>query len=211
MKINSISIIIVLAILSSCGKTFDTEQSVYKWLDDKENGLYKSKDHSGIRFDLKVLPNEFMIYQEVEGEAYTSSTIDSLKMTKKDELFCLLLIDIDKKQLDNPLFKGVSKYKDYKQRIYELNFNFNEYFSLIIGGNKISPKIWNFEDLYTLGNKRKVIIGFSEEEMNDLLLDNSSLRFVFEDEIFNTGTNYFKFKTKAIKDLPEVNFWRFSK
>jgi hypothetical protein len=209
VKIRYTILIFILGFTSSCSNEFNSESDLYQWLGDKENGVLKERTHEEIKYSLKILPNDLTIYNDLEGEEYRPSKIDSIRETKKDELACLLLIDIKKGTQDNPLFTGITEYKDYKERIQDLNFHFSDFFHAQIGDQVITPKIWVFEDLYTLGNKRKVMIVFSERDLDKSISESMDIDFVFNDQIFGTGINHFKIKTEDILSIPEIGFWKY--
>lgn len=179
------------------------------WVNNPENGLCKSRSIGGIILNAKLLPADYLVYQETSDvEKANYVIIDSVVAQNKNNLTFLLTIKTDEARMSNQdlMYLGIHDYAEYSNRVAVLNFRVQDYLLLKIGQKEYNPVLASFENTYGLGKELRINVVFTLSDLSAELSAVTKIDFVFNDEIFNTGTNHFIFDSKAIVNIPEVHF-----
>lgn len=207
--INLPGILILTILLNGCnpGK-IDSEQRLYAWVNDLDNGLVKTRYINGIRLTAKYLPPEFLAYKEWATSGETKPHYHSLLEVYKHNRTFLLTIGPDDREVagGDVMFYDVLNKEDFRQRVQDLNFEIGKYISLSAGNRQFAPKLHALENTYGLGKHRNIYLVFANDESNGSLLTGKKLDLRFNDEIFQTGISHFVFEKQDLDGLPELKF-----
>ena len=86
---------------------------------------------------------------------------------------------------------GVGSKEEYDQRMQQLNFELKELVYLEEEKRRVHPVLYTMENTYGMHNWRDFLFVFPKKE------DASSIKLVFNDEIYNTGINKFNLNTES--------------
>lgn len=213
MKVNRLFYrgIFCLLILTSCGgKTITSTEGYLAWLNDVDNGLVASKEAGGITVKVKHLPSNYLANQDLSGQKkITKVEADSLINGYDKSLTFLMTIGVDGDvKKGDVMYQGVTDYKQYKERLYAMNFDIENNISLKIGGKKYTPVLSNLENGYGLTDSRNITLVFVPEIKEDeSFYLGEEIQFTYDDELFDTGINHFTFNRKDINNTPSFIFW----
>lgn len=196
--------------LTSCKfrpSELDTYKEYKTWLTDPENGLSKTKYVNGLKLTVKYLPTDYLVYQDLQGEG-DIKVVDSLRNRYKQSHTFLLNIAPDARDKEMPqgasvMTRDIKDMEDYKLRSLIMNFDMQHYISIKNGELEFVPVLAEMENTYDLTKDRTIYLVFSDNAKGDLLMG-ETLDFIFEDEIFATGLNHFKFDAEDIREVPAL-------
>lgn len=196
--------LLVVMLLMSCKHAEINDPAKYlNYLADPENGLVREKTIGSIKFKVKYLPPAYLAYNVLKDNTLASREIkDSLINSYKGSLTFLLNIGPAKGENFDITRLGVSSYQDFAERIETMAFEAQEWMQITVNGVKHKPTIARLENINAPENSRNFVVVFEAlkaEEKDDLC-------FIYNDELFNTGTNKFIFKTDDIQNLPVFRF-----
>jgi len=77
-NIIKIASIFLLTFLYSCGNTIKDESDYFLYLEDRDNGIAKSKEILDVEIKVKYLPSEYLCYQEMRSEPFSTELKDSI-------------------------------------------------------------------------------------------------------------------------------------
>ena len=189
-------------VLSNCRQGIKTEQDFYKWLNDENNGLVKTRKANGLVISLKYLPSDFIVWKETKGKGFNKAQIDSLANLNKGSLTFLLTVAPEKEEQGDVMYQGITNTQEYKQKAYGLNFRLGEFITIQQRQKDYHPLFVTLENTYSVTNSRTFYIVFSEK---DIPLSDS-LQVVFNDEFFGTGINHFNFKRSDFNHVPVLSW-----
>ena len=191
---NYILILLLSIIALACDSDPKDLKSFYKRINDPGNGLVKSRDVEGIKISVKYLPAEFLALKE-SSEGGMKGSYDSLyTLYKRNHTFLLSVSYTDEKDINDPMYKDLRDYPEYKARAQAMNFDMNEYVSIKTSSNEYRPVLTSMENTYSLKGQRNVYLVFADESLKNELQTDNELDFVFDDVFFQTGVNHFVFE-----------------
>ncbi len=193
-------------LLSGCEKRFDNLKSIYQWINDPGNGLVKTKNVEGIKLTVKYLPAEFLALKEAKEESvYNAKTYDSLfNLYKSSHTFLLSIASVENENSNDPMYKDLEDFPEYKKRAKTMNFDMQSYLTLRTSTEEFKPTLAIMENTYSLKGQRNIYVVFTDQSPKDEMKEDA-FDFVFNDEIFQTGQNHFIFEKSDITGMPAIN------
>jgi hypothetical protein len=185
----------------ACSKKPQTLADYYAYVNDHGNGLVKTKSTEDIRFTVKYLPHQLLALQN--GDSIPSAKKSALS-NANSLTFIMDLSPADKGESTDLLYTGVRDYKQYKERILDLNFSLQPMIWLELPGRRVHPALCFLENTYGLSTGKKVWITFSLEELGQSK-EGKDLDLVFHDQVFSTGMNHFVFTKESIAEVSGLN------
>lgn len=204
---------LIVFAFSACSKQAQVNSfsGYLKWLNAPENGLVKTKYVNGIELKVKYLPSEYFAYLELSDKNnFSQQQKDSVLKLYEHSISFVLSLGPDERKEKGPdiMYHSLTTYKEYSQRVCDMNFFMSEYITLKADEKEYRPVLSQMENVYGLDSKRNIILVFVPDEKGDnSLKESDALEFKYEDEQFQLGTNYFLFKRKDIKNIPAIKFW----
>lgn len=203
--------ILVLSVLifTQCQRSIESEADFQKWLHTPENGFVQQKKVNNLVITTKYLPPSYLALSDLKAfEQPSQLMFDSLMLAYKNSLTFVMTIQPDKEKKANGdvMYRGVSDYLSYKERVAQMNFGMDEYVRLYIGGKTFKPVLTTFDNTYSLVEHRSLYLVFAEEKEGEGLFTGDILDLAFNDEVFNTGISHFKFRREDIQNTPKINF-----
>jgi hypothetical protein len=181
----------------------------FKWINNEDNGLVKSKYVNDVKISVKYLPPAYLAYEELSGNPYASKKVkDSLiNYYSKSKAF-LLTIGTDERKVKGMdiMYKDISDYNEYRTRSEFMNFEMDELISLNTHSSSFKPVLNTMENTYSTTNSRSIFLVFNGEELAKEFDHSESVDLVFNDDIFQTGVNHFVFEKKSLESIPNFIF-----
>ena len=205
-----IFIVVCLSVLlSGCGKgpEFHSIEDYLHWLSDPDNGLVKTRSVNGIELKVTYLPAEYMAYTELkEQEQISRLALDSLISYYKSGLYFLLKIGPDEEAgaQGDIMFNGLQSYAEYAERARAMNFDLDQHVWLKSGTQELHPVLSTLENTYGLQEYRNILFAFTPEAGEETISER--MEFIYEDELFGLGTNYFVFNKSTLEKIPTLKF-----
>lgn len=189
--------------------TIESDHEMLRWINNEENGFTQSKYANGLKLTVKYLPMEYLVLKELKSsKTYSRKTVDSLIGRYKNSKAFVFTISPDEREESGSdvMYKNVQSLSEFKQRVWDMNFNINQFVKLKSDKSEFEPVLSTMENIYGLGKQRSVYFVFSDNEKSKGLHEATDLDFVYTDEIYNTGISHFIFKKDDLDKLPKVNF-----
>ncbi len=201
------SFLVMILLVSSCGKQELTVSEFYTWHEDEGNGYHHVKRVGDLEFDIKYLPAEYLAYQELQEEGqWTEQQMDSIMQFYENNLAFLLTIGPadDAKEMFDITKVGVLNYEEFDERARNLNFGMKEHLTLAANGREWKAVLCEMENVYGLSYHRTFNIVFSPAEDLNELKELKKFKFTIDDEIFNSGKNSFAFNMENLVPVPKI-------
>jgi hypothetical protein len=163
------------------------------WMHQEENGLQQSKQIGDLKVQANYIPPAYYALRE--------NPADFQHLMKEYEQSLSFMISISWDRGENILWRGLTNYEAYKERIHELNFNLENYLILYVGEQKVHPVLTNVENLYEETDHLRINMVFPKEALGDFSAEDE-LTLELDDRIFKTGMNVFRFATQKIENIP---------
>jgi hypothetical protein len=194
---------LAIAVNFSCSRnrTFTGVNELTKYINVPENGLLKEKTVGGIKFKLKYLPTDYLVYSQLDlKQSHMLPLIDSLdKRYQNSVTFLLSIGPADDESFDITKY-GITNYEEFAKQLEQLCFQAQGWISIKDdNGKEYTPSLVHMENINALEKHRNVLVVFNTK---DYLKNNFS--FIFSDELFNTGINKFYFKASDINGIPKI-------
>lgn len=197
-------------LLTSCNKKkVNTVGEYSKWINDPQNGLVLKRNINGLKITVKYLPADYLVYKD--GEQLETLKEGSQSKSYENAITFLMNIapDEDEKNDKDIMFRNISSYKEYSERLLSMNFEIDKSIELKAGSVKLKPALCVFENTYGLSNSRTLVVAFAPTKAEKSVIENvSEIDFIYDDELFQLGCMHFNFDQKNIKNLPLITQWQ---
>lgn len=178
------------------------------FISSESNGLTKQKSIYGYKIIVQHIPNDYLIYKELDGATCSNSVLDSLRNAYGNSLTFRMNIGPDKEKSNSDItYRDVPNFEKFKERILKLSFNMKDYVALKTDSATYIPVLAHFERIYALKPDREFTFVFiPTENTYHNFFNSSKYDFVLDDEIFNIGINHFVFLGENIINQPRLKF-----
>lgn len=212
MRKHFLYIMVKLLALLACGcsgRETSDPAAYNRWISDPSHGLVQTRYIHGVKLTLKYLPPEYLAYSDLKRNSLqpAKGIGDSLRdYYSKSVSFMLTLGPDDRKKSEGPvnndiMFLDVTRFEEYKDRSFQMNFDMADYVSLKCGAKEVKPVLTNMENVYGLSPERNIHLVFPADRSA-----REDLEVVFNDELFNTGINHFVITRKQLNSIPNFVF-----
>lgn len=197
---NSLLIVILLLVVSSCNKSFDTVEETFTYIQNEDNGYAKTKKINGIDINLTYKPSDLIAGQEFSNNHYSEAKKDSLKKVYNKYLYFVLSLSKNNKEI----FSSFPQSREQLNSIQNtLTFEMNKKVSLVNSNKDTIPLIdFNSPRTYGMAKSTNVLFVF---ERNELVENSDEFYFNLQDIGLETGDVKFKFD-ETIKKQLHINF-----
>jgi hypothetical protein len=172
------------------------------WVNEQEvNSLTKTREIGEINFQLKHLPIEFMISNELRKKDVSQTEIDSLLPQYSGMEYYELRISVDD-FYDETAKYGVTDMVMYQQRIAYMSFTMqNDLTVELSGGKEVPCQLFHFERTYGVAPYATFLFGFSKEAMGEGIEERT---VVLNDNLFNKGLVKFYWHSTELENVPQI-------
>lgn len=172
----------------ACGKKKLSKNEMILFINNPENGFVAENKVNKINFKLKFEPEIYLL---------AKNEFDAENKIKPHHQF-ILNISVD--GFNEEVFKyNLSSIKDYDNRIKYANSSLINDIILVNNNDTFLCKIHHYERSFGLNKGSNILFQF--EDFNYL---NGDLKIIYNDNIFNTGKQFFVFKEATLKNIPDL-------
>jgi hypothetical protein len=200
MAKNRLFLFLFTILISSCGKSFDTQEEMTVYITDEDHGYQYNKTVNGIDYSLQYRPTDLLVKQELP-EKYTPKQVASLRAKYNKYLYFNLSMSKNNQELLNGLARDKAK---FGQMVNDLAFNMNQKVHLYTP-EKDTIEIADFiyPRMYGISHATVIMFVYPREPKH---MKAEYLNFTIEDLGFDTGELKFKVKTKPLLQEPQLIF-----
>lgn len=200
-------IAILICLIFSCRNSELEYKEYLKYLADKDNGLVKEASAGGVKVKVKYLPTDYLIYKAAHNSDSVASKaqIENLHKEYENSLTFILTLGPADGESFSITRVGINSYEEFAQRIETMSFNMKEYISLVVGDKEYKPDLIQLESINSLEQSKNIIVVFNTVDKAGVNIMQDDLVFIYNDELFLTGVNKFKFKKSDLVHIPGLN------
>lgn len=171
------------------------------WVNHSSSPLIKQKEIAEYNYELKYLPVDYLITNEVKTDVLEKDLHDSLANEYNGMEYFELKLSVDHFN-DEPAKYNVGDMSVYQQRIMYLSFAMQDDIYLEFpNGNKAKCKLYHNERIYGVGPYSKFLFGFSKEDIDP---NTDEFKVVINDQLFNTGLIKFNWNREVLTNVPKM-------
>lgn len=167
------------------------------WVNDRGNGLCRSKEVSQVLYNLKFKPFEYIICQELGKENITSKEFKENYSELTGMTYFNFQIQVTD-QSNEFLKYAPTNRMSYQERVMYCSFQMQNDIKLVVGLDSLPCSMYHFERTYGITPYGNFIIGFQELPIAP------EYTFVFSDNLFANGIIKFSFKRELLTNVPKL-------
>jgi hypothetical protein len=200
MERNSLFALFLLLFISSCTKTFDTQEEMNDYIQDEDNGYNYKKNVSGVDYILQYRPTDLLVKQEL-GDKTDANQIQKLRQKYSKYMYFNLSMSKNNQELLNGVARDKAK---FGQMVNELAFGMEEKVHLYTPEkDTLAMADFIYPRMYGMSNATSIMIVYPRDSK---YMTQNYLNFVIEDLGLDTGDIKFKLNTKALQKEPQLQF-----
>jgi hypothetical protein len=193
-------LLLLLTIVSSCSKTFDTPEEITAYITDEDHDYNYKKTVNGVDYVLQYRPTDLLVQQEL-SEKYTTEEVEKLRAKYSKYLYFNLSMSKNNQELLNGLARDKQK---FGQMVNDLAFGMDEKVHLytpqkdtLVIADFIYPR------MYGMTNATVIMLVYPRDKK---YMETDYLNFAIEDLGLDTGEIKFKINTQAMQQEPHLSF-----
>jgi len=197
---NSLLSLLLLLIISSCTKTFDTQEEMNDFIKDEDNGYNYKKTIVGVDYVLQYRPTDLLVKQEL-GDEIDVTQLEKLRQKYNKYLYFNLSMSKNNQELLNGVARDKAK---FGQMVNELAFGMEEKVHLYTPEkDTLAMADFIYPRMYGMSNATSLMIVYPRETK---FMNQDYLNFVIEDLGLDTGDIKFKLNMQALQNQPQLRF-----
>jgi hypothetical protein len=197
---NSLFLLTLLLLLSSCAKTFDTQQELLSYVTDEDHGYQYKKTVNGVDYVLQYRPTDLLVKQEL-GDKFSEVQIETLRKKYSKYLYFNLSMSKNNQELLNGVARDKAK---FGQMVNDLAFGMEEKVHVYTPEkDTLAMADFIYPRMYGMSKSTSIMIVYPRENK---YLKNEYLNFVVEDLGLDTGDIKFKIETQPLQKEPQLRF-----
>ncbi len=191
---------ILLLFISSCTKTFETQEEMNNYIQNEDNGYNYKKTVADVDYVLQYRPTDLLVKQEL-GDDTTPAKVEKFRKHYSQYMYFNLSMSKNNQELLN----GVAQDKvKFGQMVNELAFGMEEKLHLYSPTkDTLTLADFIYPRMYGMSNSTSIMIVYPRDTK---YINQEYLNFVIEDLGLETGDIKFKLDTKALKNEPKLSF-----
>ncbi|MDC7248353.1 MAG: hypothetical protein PQJ49_00345 [Sphaerochaetaceae bacterium] len=187
-------------LLFSCGsERFDSEEALWAYLKEEDNGYLYKKQVKGIDYSLVYRPTDLLVQQTMT--TYSEKAVDSLRKHYSQYLYFNLSFSKNNQELLSTVPRDRQQ---FGAMVNQLVFGMGEYVHVYNNKQDTLQLVdYIYPRMYGVSNGTKMLFVY---EANEEELKEENLFLEIKDMGLGTGDVRFKIPTAKIKQQPELNF-----
>lgn len=189
----------LLAILGvSCvDRTFETEEALWSYLKDEDNGYLQTKAVNGVVYSLLYKPTDLIVSQGLRGQR-DEQQIDSLRSHYKNYIYFTLSMSRNNQELLNGV---VGDRNRFGAMVSDLAFGMSEKVHLFTEKrDTISMLDYVYPRMYGMSRNTSMLLVYPREEIEKA----EEINLVIEDLGFGTGEVTLSQEVKLMTEQPNL-------
>jgi len=205
MSKNHLYYIILIFILTGCGKKSLLPIDYISWIRDSENGLYQEKNIEKFIYSVQYEPIEYLVLIENKdslenGEKYFKEKVAE-RTGLQYYLFNIKLNNSTANILKEELQDEAEYYKRIQYLLSEAQFDFK----MIEGKDTLQCELYHFEQTYGLTPFISIVLAFKTTNSQNFEGNYAANKtFIFDDKIYRNGKLKFTIDDKNINNIPNL-------
>lgn len=197
---NSLLAVLLVFIISSCAKTFDSQEEMNDYIKDEDNGYSYKKTVVGVDYVLQYRPTDALVKQEL-GDKVDKNQVKKLRQKYNKYLYFNLSMSKNNQELLNGVARDKAK---FGQMVNDLAFGMEEKVHVYTPDkDTLAMADFIYPRMYGMSNATSIMIVYPRDTK---FMTQDYLNFVIEDLGLDTGDIKFKLNTTALKNEPELIF-----
>jgi hypothetical protein len=197
---NSLLSLLLLLIISSCSKTFETEEEINNYIQDEDNGYNYKKTVAGVDYVLQHRPTDLLVKQEL-GEKNDPAQIETLRKKYSKYMYFNLSMSKNNQELLNGVARDKAK---FGQMVNELAFGMEEKVHVYTPEkDTLAMADFIYPRMYGMSNATSIMIVYPRDKK---YMTQDYLNFVIEDLGLDTGDIKFKLNMQSLEKEPQLRF-----
>jgi hypothetical protein len=197
---NSLFALFFLLFISSCAKTFDTQEEMNDYIQDEDNGYNYKKTVMGVDYVLQYRPTDLLVKQEL-GDKTDVTHVDKLRKKYSKYMYFNLAMSKNNQELLNGVARDKAK---FGQMVNELAFGMEEKVHLYTPEkDTLTMADFIYPRMYGMSNATSIMIVYPRDSK---FMTQDYLNFVIEDLGLDTGDIKFKLNTRTLQKEPQLQF-----
>lgn len=191
---------ILLLFISSCSKTFDTQEEMNDYIQNEDNGYHYKKTVANVDYVLQYRPTDLLVKQEL-GDDTNPAKVEKFRKHYGQYMYFNLSMSKNNQELLNGVAQDKAK---FGQMVNELAFGMEEKLHLYSPTkDTLTLADFIYPRMYGMSNSTSIMIVYPRDTK---YINQEYLNFVIEDLGLETGDIKFKLDTKALKKEPKLSF-----
>lgn len=197
---NSLQLLFILVLISSCDKKFDTVEKMHAYIQEEENGYKYKKTIMGVDYVLQYRPTDLLVKQELDN-VVDPAQVEKLREKYNKYLYFNLSMSKNNQELLNSVARDKAK---FGQMVNDLAFGMEEKVHLYTPEKDTLTMVdFIYPRMYGMSNATSIMIVYPRDKK---YMNQDYLNFTIGDLGFGTGEIKFKLSTTALKDEPQLRF-----
>ncbi|MEM0941026.1 MAG: hypothetical protein AAF600_11370 [Bacteroidota bacterium] len=193
-------LIAFLFVIVSVGCTvpeYLSEEDLYSFIQDGRNGLIKEKKIGKVMIKVFYRPNDFLVWQELEGESDTSKIKNALK---RYDTYFYFMMQLSVGQKD-ALYGLSTNQMEFNDRLQTLSFRMNQFVNLTTSDQDTIPVAdFYYSRMFGFSKTNDLLFVFNNEQIGD----SEWISLNTKEFGFKTGRQSFRFDVGNIESAPRL-------
>lgn len=191
---------LLLVFISSCTKTFDTQEEMNAYIQEEDNGYHYKKTVADVDYVLQYRPTDLLVQQEL-GNNTDPKQVEKWRKQYGQYMYFNLSMSKNNQELLNGVAHDKAR---FGQMVNELAFGMEEKLHVYTPKkDTLALADFIYPRMYGMSNSTSIMIVYPRDPK---YLEQDYLNFVIEDLGLDTGDVTFKINTKAILNEPQLDF-----
>lgn len=191
---------LLLFILTSCSPSNLTEQELFSYVQNEDNGLLKTKEQNGYKITVYYKPTDLVINQYAEKGAIEQATLDTLKKQYKNYAYFILSLQKDK---SNALYNMNEGFGAFSETLQTLAFRMDHYVHLTTASKDTIPVAdFVYPRLYGASPSTDILFVFNNKQFSNT----EWVQFNLKEFGLGVGRKNFRFNTQDLQNTPALKF-----
>ncbi|RUT71312.1 hypothetical protein D0817_05400 [Flavobacterium cupreum] len=197
---NNYLLLILILLISSCNKKFDTQEEMNIYISEEDNGYHYKKTVADVDFVLQYRPTDLLVKQEL-GDNTDPAKVEKFRKHYSQYLYFNLSMSKNNQELLNGVAQDKAK---FGQMVNELAFGMEEKLHVYTPTkDTLALADFIYPRMYGMSNSTSIMIVYPRDSK---YMKQEYLNFVIEDLGLDTGDIKFKLNTKALTNEPQLRF-----
>ena len=168
------------------------------YIEDEKNGLIQEAERNEIKFSIKYKPVDAAVAQELYNTQISQQELDHVKERYSNLEYFTLNISSDKKKLGDMIKFDEKKGRQDSIASY-VHFYMQKDFRIINGKDTSACVLYHLEQNGNISPFISISLAFEKTKSNE-----SEIKLIYHDKIFNTGNLIFTFLKEDIQNTPAL-------
>lgn len=191
---------ILLLFISSCTKTFDTQEEMNDYIQNEDNRYHYKKTVADVDYILQYRPTDLLVKQEL-GDDIDPAKVEKFRKHYSQYMYFNLSMSKNNQELLNGVAQDKTK---FGQMVNELAFGMEDKLHVYTPTkDTLALADFIYPRMYGMSNSTSIMIVYPRDPK---YMNQDYLNFVIEDLGLETGDIKFKLDTKALTNEPQLSF-----